>query len=316
LNQLRRQDRYLFGLVGVFAGVGLLAVVAELFRRRERARRLRSQQITLDLARQMCHELRNGLWAFSLEGKNLRHYFDVSKRFLAARGPALGEAAVAVGLSPEQSAKLARAEARRLRDAGLDPDSDLDAGLALATEAYAHIESFAKYLHLTVEELDRHLLGRSATFEPTLFDPADAWREAVGLLGMRLRGAGVETAVSGSAALVRADRRDLVHVFVNLIKNAVEAMHDSPPPRLVELQSATGHGGVVLTVRNGGPPIPAEVLPHLFRRGFSTKPGAGRGAGLAIVQESVERSGGTIQAQSPGEGVAIVLRFPEPRLPG
>ena len=98
-----RQDFWLLALVGGLAAVVLVAVGINLLRIRERAARLASQQATIDLARQMCHELRNGLWAFALEGKNLAYYFEIVDGYMNAEPAAFARAAEKQASIPRRS---------------------------------------------------------------------------------------------------------------------------------------------------------------------------------------------------------------------
>jgi signal transduction histidine kinase len=260
----------------------------------------------------MCHELRNGLWAFSLEGRNLQHFFRTMAEYVAAEADAFRDAAAESGLDDGRSLRLRRAFVRRLAAAGVDPTSDVSSSRALAQEAYGHIESFARYLHLTVEELDRHLLGRDAGWEPESLPVLEIWNQACQLLAMRLRSAGVNVVVRtpASPGTICFDRRELIHVFVNLIKNAVEAMQSAEPPRELQFEVHDGGGQVVCCVRNGGPPIAAELLPFIFEQGFSTKATAGRGTGLSLVKSVLQRGGASIVVDSnESEGTTFRLSF-------
>lgn len=68
----------------------------------------------------------------------------------------------------------------------------------------------------------------------------------------------------------------------------------------------------VITVRDTGTGIAPEILPHIFARGFTSRPtGGGDGLGLFLVQSIVLEHGGSIQASSPPEGGSVfTLRFP------
>jgi two-component system sensor histidine kinase MprB len=93
----------------------------------------------------------------------------------------------------------------------------------------------------------------------------------------------------------------------NLIDNAVKY---SPPGRAVEIRLAGGE----LTVRDHGPGISAEDLPHIFDRfyrGAEARGRPGSGLGLAIVRQVVEQHGGSIIAEAaPGGGTAMRVRLP------
>ena len=63
-------------------------------------------------------------------------------------------------------------------------------------------------------------------------------------------------------------------------------------------------------LHNGGPAIPADVLPRVFEIFFSTKPG-GTGMGLALCQRIIEEHHGTISIESAPElGTAATIVLP------
>ncbi len=96
----------------------------------------------------------------------------------------------------------------------------------------------------------------------------------------------------------------------NLIDNALKY---SPPGAPVEIR-LTGLGGAELTVRDHGPGIAAEDLPHIFDRfyrGAEARGRPGSGLGLAIVRQVVEQHGGSIVAEAaPGGGTLMRVRLP------
>lgn len=110
---------------------------------------------------------------------------------------------------------------------------------------------------------------------------------------------------------VTAEAGRLEQVLVNLLLNALDAMHDRPEARVdVQVRDATGQ--VVIEVRDHGPGIPDEVRGHLFEPFYTTKPaGAGLGLGLAISLTIVESYGGTLAARNaPDGGAVFVLTLP------
>jgi signal transduction histidine kinase len=311
VQRLRQQDAWLLALVAGLAAVVLVAVAVNLLRIRERAARLASQQATIDLARQMCHELRNGLWAFALEGRNLAYFFEAVDSFLAAEPAAFARAAEKTGLDAKAVERFRKQWTRSLAAANAHPDDDLGASHNLAKEAFSHVEGFARYLQLTVEELDRHLLGADALHRPESLSVREVWGEASGLLAIRLRSGDVELVDEfPSDPVIVADRRDLVHVFVNLIKNAVEAMQTVQPPRRIVARTTEEDEFVVIEIVNNGRPISAELMPRMFAKGFTTKP-TGRGRGLALVRELVEKSGGRIGVRNDADGVVFSIALPK-----
>ncbi|MER8236401.1 HAMP domain-containing sensor histidine kinase [Streptomyces sp. NPDC094049] len=124
----------------------------------------------------------------------------------------------------------------------------------------------------------------------------------------RLRGPELTFVTDLAPWYVRADAAALERALVNVLDNAVKF---SPPRGTVEVRLMRGE----LTVRDEGPGIPAEELPHVFDR-FWRSPSArslpGSGLGLSIVARTVEHAGGTV-AVAPAEGGGTVATV---RLPG
>ncbi len=99
----------------------------------------------------------------------------------------------------------------------------------------------------------------------------------------------------------------LRRAFSNLYRNAAEAMGGRGT---IEV-TVTGEGrGMVVSVADHGPGIPAELRGRVFEPYFTTKPG-GTGLGLALVRQTVEAHQGTIAvSETPGGGVTFTLVFP------
>jgi two-component system CitB family sensor kinase len=114
---------------------------------------------------------------------------------------------------------------------------------------------------------------------------------------------GVELALNaaGSPAITGLAVQDLVAILGNLLDNAIDAAADAPAPKLVELTVEGVGGALEITVEDSGPGIDPEAVEDVFRHGFSTKtPGPfGRGLGLALVRQAVQRLGGTMTITSP-----------------
>jgi two-component system nitrogen regulation sensor histidine kinase GlnL len=109
---------------------------------------------------------------------------------------------------------------------------------------------------------------------------------------------------------VFANRDQLVQVFLNLIKNAAEAIGDSDDGEI--LLSTAFRPGVRLTVpgastrvslplefcvRDNGPGVPEDVRPHLFDPFVTTKT-SGSGLGLALVAKIIGDHGGIVECDS------------------
>jgi signal transduction histidine kinase len=108
--------------------------------------------------------------------------------------------------------------------------------------------------------------------------------------------------VSGSAGA-------LLHLFLNLLVNARQAMADTDGSIIVRTawDNATF---LTITIQDSGPGIPIDVLPTLFKARRSTK-ARGSGFGLSMCRDIVERHGGTISASNaPSGGACFAIRLP------
>ncbi len=114
-----------------------------------------------------------------------------------------------------------------------------------------------------------------------------------------------ENAVQQTDVVIgNADR--LIQVFVNLLRNALNAVPASGSIRVASKKfSRGGQCWVCCAVRDNGPGIPASVLPNLFEAFVSTRLDAkGTGLGLTVAEGIVTQHGGTISAMNCPEGGA------------
>jgi signal transduction histidine kinase len=103
-----------------------------------------------------------------------------------------------------------------------------------------------------------------------------------------------------------ADR--LIQVFVNLLRNALNAFEKSGTIDVrSRRQDRGGHAWIVITVEDNGPGIPKEVLPDIFDAFVSSRLDArGTGLGLTVAEGIVTQHGGTISASNRPEGGATL----------
>ena len=111
----------------------------------------------------------------------------------------------------------------------------------------------------------------------------------------------------GDAPPVQADPALLRQVFVNLVKNAREAM---PEGGALLVATRTEGREAVVEVRDTGVGIDPAARERLFEPFFTTKE-RGTGLGLALSQQILQQHGGGVQVSSdPGKGTAFVVRLP------
>ncbi len=115
----------------------------------------------------------------------------------------------------------------------------------------------------------------------------------------------------GRGLVVEADPKRIRQVLGNILANALRY---SPAGGTVSVSVRREGNGAVVTVRDQGPGIPPEDLPHIFERFYKGDParsGQGSGLGLAIAKAIVEAHGGRIWAESRlGEGTAVSFSLP------
>jgi two-component system C4-dicarboxylate transport sensor histidine kinase DctB len=129
---------------------------------------------------------------------------------------------------------------------------------------------------------------------------------ALFLLDQRIRQSNLEVVLSlpDHSVRVLADATRLEQVLVNLIANALDAMEGSTEA-CVTIEVIENDGRIAVAVRDNGPGIGHEQMPHLFEPFFTTKePGKGLGLGLAISSSIVRELGGELSARNRPEGGA------------
>jgi signal transduction histidine kinase len=106
----------------------------------------------------------------------------------------------------------------------------------------------------------------------------------------------------------------LRRAFSNLLRNASEAMHGQGAIDI----TVTGNGTsgeisahpLIVTISDHGQGIPSDLRQRVFEPYFTTKTD-GTGLGLALVRQTLEAHGGSIDAgETPGGGATFTLTFP------
>jgi two-component system, NtrC family, nitrogen regulation sensor histidine kinase GlnL len=121
---------------------------------------------------------------------------------------------------------------------------------------------------------------------------------------------------------VYANRGQLIQVFLNLVKNAAEAIGRDPggeihlttafrPGIRVSVPGSADRVSLPLEfcVQDNGPGVPQDILPILFDPFITTKPN-GSGLGLALVAKIVGEHGGVIECDSSGKGTTFRILMP------
>ncbi|QKY71607.1 PAS domain S-box protein [Lentibacillus sp. CBA3610] len=108
---------------------------------------------------------------------------------------------------------------------------------------------------------------------------------------------------------INCDRSQIKQVFINLLKNAIEAMEDSG---YIEVTNYLQDNQVFIDIIDEGPGIPEEVIHKLGEPFFTTKQN-GTGLGLMITRQILERHGGKLEIlQNEKAGTTFRVVLPKP----
>lgn len=144
---------------------------------------------------------------------------------------------------------------------------------------------------------------RSVEPLPALINEASV----LGLMGARERGIETKFDLDPYASPVFVDKIQIQQVIINLIRNACEAMAESPVRQLLVRTRPDLPGLVRVTIADTGPGIAPEIAARLFAAFVSSK-AEGMGLGLSICRTIVEANGGRIWTE-PREGGGTEFHF-------
>jgi len=110
-----------------------------------------------------------------------------------------------------------------------------------------------------------------------------------------------------SGVMALADQEQISQVFVNILRNAIQALEgQAGADVIVVLNAAYADREIQISISDNGPGIPEEVREKIFRPNFTTKSN-GNGLGLAISRHIVETSGGRIEFETSPKGTTFYI---------
>lgn len=190
---------------------------------------------------------------------------------------------------------------KRLLDRGAGADiTMLHEGIERATEQAMRAGQIIRRL--------REFVARGATERrveplPKLIEEASA----LALIGARESGLRVSFTFDIACPNVIADKVQVQQVLVNLIRNAMEAMHDSPTRELQISTAPLAENMARIDVTDTGPGVAANIMSQLFQPFITTK-ATGMGVGLSVSRTIIEAHGGRLWA-SPGPDGGTIFSF-------
>jgi two-component system CheB/CheR fusion protein len=266
---------------------------------------------------------------------------DLVLRLGARTLPAAGHQLILIAIADvteQRRLELARAAAQRERQAFLDAVShelrtplsaillwtavlrDLEDADPRRLDAIETIEQSARAEAQLVDDLLDLALSRTSELSVKLVpvDPSKIVGAAVEAArpDADLKRIAIETTLA-TGPTIAADPRRLRQIASNLLGNAIKF---TPEGGKVIVALDRDRGAMELRVRDTGPGIPPEFLPHAFEA-FSradpslTRTHHGLGIGLALVRHFVVRQGGTIDVASPGTGAGTTFTVRIPARP-
>lgn len=191
------------------------------------------------------------------------------------------------------------------------PTSRHQADLAIVRRETEHLSGLINDL-LTLATAEAGALPLSlapVVLDDVIAEVADSIRP----LARRERQVSLVTQVMPALPPVLADRRRVVQILANLVRNA---LRHTPSGGLIALRAEMAGERVAVSVEDTGEGIAADQLPHIFERFYRGDQARDRGTGgvglgLAIVRELAEAMGGNVTATSTlGQGSRFTVSLP------
>ncbi|WP_440114170.1 ATP-binding protein [Paenibacillus sp. QZ-Y1] len=193
-----------------------------------------------------------------------------------------------------------------------DPQLLDDATNNIGKETERLYEMVEKVLHLSaLEKYDFENQAEDVEIRALLEDACGRMRGKAEKFALKME-------LNLQPAMIRSDRESLMHIFINLLDNAIKYNMPGGVIRVSNEMRIQEHQAII-HIFNSGTPIPAEAQEKIFEPFYTVnkdraRKTGGTGLGLSLVKQFVEKQGGTITLlpddPQNGEGVTFQLIFP------
>lgn len=293
----------LLGLVLVLTGVGLALYRRVLALRRVQAQRVIRQELEarVDVATHQLRDANARLLAEMEERQRTESQLHQMRDDLmqANRLVLLGQVAAGIAHEINQPVAAIRAYADNSNEFLARGNTDA------AQRNLGRIADLTERIGRITGELRTFSRKSSVGIGPV--DLNQSLNGALLILGPRLRRQGAVLQVSAFAKplMVMAERMRLEQVLVNLLQNALEALEQTPAPRIA-LSVVVEGSHVCIQIHDNGPGLSPQALAGLFTPFSTTKP-QGLGLGLVISRDIVSEFGGELTALNHADGGALFI---------
>ena len=226
----------------------------------------------------------------------------------------MGEMAAALAheLNQPLTAIAAFAETARLQLQTLGEDTPTP-----ARESLAKVSAQAVRAGEVIRRMRQLAVGGAGQRDPE--DLNTIVREAMTLAAIGAKSLGIETSIIEAKPIppVVCDRIQVQQVIINLVRNAIDAFDEAQEsydaalgPRRITIEMEADRRQAIVSVRDNGPGVPADVAEHLFESFLTTK-ALGVGLGLPVSRMIIESHGGKLWFE-PHAGGSAIFRFTLP----
>lgn len=192
-----------------------------------------------------------------------------------------------------------------------------------ANESATMLKSMSdKLFHISeIIELQQRFMGELGTENMTQLKKVIEASVTIFDESFNKRGYQINTELKNNVPEVLVDSSMLTQVFINFIKNAIEAMemeNDKTKKYSLDVILKTEKQGdkncAVIIIKDNGPGIPDEIKEKMFTFGFSTKKkknSSSRGIGLHFCMDCIKKYGGELELETEvGKGTSFIISIP------